>query len=320
MKREIDNGLNRNGVRMTKARMTRARMTKLNTKTSLTNGTSLASLTSLTSLMGLWLTTAVLAIAMGSLAGCRGEREDAPPRQFFPDLDDAPKYKPQGHTEASALFPDGRMMRQPPTGSVPFGTQGFRSQEPWASKFDKEAGDLLKADVGFYEGKASDGTYLVKAPIAFTKEDLLRGQERFNISCAVCHNHNGDGLGTVGSQWSYPVPTYHDDIYIDPKNEKSRDGYIFHVIHDGVWSPDRAQNKMPGYAHALSYDDTWRIVAYIRVLQSTRRGTLEDVPQDKRDEMRKMMEQKAAVEKAAVAATATPSATPAPATPPGGAK
>jgi mono/diheme cytochrome c family protein len=253
-----------------------------------------------------------LALGLATLAGCRGEREDAPPRQFFPDLDDAPKWKPQDHSE---FFADGRTMRLPPAGTVPFGTQGFRSEEPWAKKFDKQADDLLKADPAFYQGKAADGTYLAKAPIAFTKEDLLRGQERFNIYCAACHNYSGDGQGTVGVMWSYPVPNFHDDIYVDPKNEKSRDGYLFHIARDGVWSPDGAQNKMPAYAHAIGYDDAWRIIAYIRVLQSTRRGTLEDVPADKRDEMKKLMDQKAAA-----SAAAAPAATPAPAPATGGAK
>ena len=40
-----------------------------------------------------------LALAGGLLSGCRGDRSDKPPRQFFPDLDDSPKFKPQTKSE-----------------------------------------------------------------------------------------------------------------------------------------------------------------------------------------------------------------------------
>jgi hypothetical protein len=35
---------------------------------------------------------------------------------------------------------------------------------------------------------------------------------------------------------------------------------------------------MPGYKHALSHADSWAIVAHIRQLQTTRKGTINDVP------------------------------------------
>jgi cytochrome c len=168
----------------------------------------------------------------------------------------------------------------------------------------------VKADSVFYTGKGSDGTFVVTGPAMITKDDLARGQERYNIYCATCHNYTGDGLGIVGSQWSYPLPSFHDDVYNDAtKSEKARDGYIFNTIRNGVWSPDGAQNKMPGYAHALSYDDSWRIVAYVRVLQTTRRGSLEDVPAEKREEIRKAVDAAKAAAAAAAAAPATPATT-----------
>lgn len=255
------------------------------------------------------------AVSVGGLSGCRGERSDEPPHQFFPDLDDAPKWNPQSHSE---MYTDGRTMRQPVAGTVAFGRYPFTAGESnaaWAGKFDAQRADFVKADSIFYTGKGSDGTFAVTGPAKITKDDLARGQERYNIYCAPCHNYTGDGLGVVGSQWSVPLPNFHDDIYNDPKNEKSRDGYIFNTIRNGVWSPDGVQNKMPSYAHALSYDDTWRIVAYVRVLQATRRGSLEDVPADKREEVRK------AVDAAkAAAAAATPATTPATTTTTGGSK
>ena len=48
--------------------------------------------------------------ALMALGGCRGGRDDNTPRQFFPDLDDQMKWKPQGESD---FFADGRMMRKP---------------------------------------------------------------------------------------------------------------------------------------------------------------------------------------------------------------
>lgn len=236
-------------------------------------------------------TTLLLALVAGAvmLAGCRGEREDSPPRQFFPDMDDAPKWNPQTHSE---FFVDGRTMRVPPAGTVPFGRQSFVSDADWAASFNQQRADLLKADPIYYTGKNADGTFVAKAPIAFTAEDLKRGQERFNITCAVCHNYNGDGRGMVGAQWSYALPNFHDATgkYTNPAADQGRDGYLFQVIRKGVpggspENPDYVNTKMPSYAHALSVDDTWRIVAYIRALQASR-GTIDMVPEAQRDKVR----------------------------------
>jgi cytochrome c len=203
------------------------------------------------------------------------------------------------------------MMRQPVAGTVPFGRNGFvPTEESWSESFAKKRDDLLKADSPMYTGKDEKGAWIVSSPIKFTKADLLRGQERYNISCASCHNYNGDGLGSVGSQWSYPLPNFHDEKYRDGSLDTGKDGYLFSIARNGVWSPDGAQNKMPGYAHALSYDDTWRVIAYIRVLQASRTATLNDVPEAQREMMKSAIEQAAAAaaEKAASDAKAAPAA------------
>ncbi|GDX98741.1 quinol:cytochrome C oxidoreductase [Phycisphaerae bacterium] len=233
----------------------------------------------------------VLAASVGTLSGCRGEREDKPPHQFFPDLDDAPKWEPQGQSD---FYTDGRQMRLPPSNTVAFGRQGFVTQDDWADGFMQQREDLLKEDNGYYEGKAKDGTYLAVAPVRFNKEDLLRGQERFNIYCSACHNYNGDGLGMVGVQWSYTLPNFHDAKYKDPKADQGRDGYLFHIARYGVpggsaETPDYVNHKMPGYKHALTVDDSWRIVAYIRALQASKSGTIDDVPENLREKVREQM-------------------------------
>jgi mono/diheme cytochrome c family protein len=205
--------------------------------------------------------------SLATLSGCRGDREDKPPRQFFPDMDDAPKWKPQTKSE---FYADGRTMRQPVEGTVAFGRQSNVPQEDWGGNFVQQRDDLAKADPMTYEGRAADGTYLATIPATIKVDNdlLLLGKKKFDIYCSSCHGYDGNGKGMVGAQWSYPLPNFHDPKYItpskdDPKSELWKDGYIFHTALYGV----QEGAKMPGYKHALSAREAWAVVAYIRALQ-----------------------------------------------------
>lgn len=209
------------------------------------------------------------ALGLAALSGCRGDREDAPPRQFFPDMDDAPKWKPQSRSD---FFADGRTMRQPVPGAVPYGRVAFVSQDEWAQPWMTQRQELLRDDRAVVTGTNADGSYVARIPIAVTPELITAGAQNFNIYCAACHGYEGDGQGMVGRQWAAPVPSYHSPQYSDPNVETGRDGYIFHVARNGV-------RTMPGYAHAVSEREAWGVVAYIRVLQQSRRGTISDIPE-----------------------------------------
>jgi mono/diheme cytochrome c family protein len=247
---------------------------------------------------------ALLAVAgvcvAGVLSGCRGDRSDKPPRQFFPDMDDAPKWKPQSESD---FFADGRTMRVPVTGTVAFGRQGFVSSDDWADPFMQQRADLLKDDPAHYEGTNPDGSWveMIPATVPVDAKLLARGQERYNISCSSCHGYLGDGKGMVGQAWSYPLPNFHDAKYQPGATEEvvaadgrrvnrlaqtGLDGYIFHTARYGIAAAQHGQPaKMPGYAHALTHEDSWAIVAYIRALQAQRRGTIDDVPAQVRPDL-----------------------------------
>ncbi len=220
-----------------------------------------------------------VAMLLGPL-GCQGYREYKTPRQFFPDLDDQPKWKPQ---EKTGFYADGRTMRKPVAGTVPFGRNEFvrdPAQDAWAKDFMELRDDVLKEDKALYLGLNEDGkTYVEKIPMKVTIDLVKRGQNRFNIYCSVCHGYMGDGKGTVGEYFTVKPANFHDKKFIvfDPTipDPLTRDGYVFHTAREGVRS-------MPGYAHALTERDTWAIVAYIRALQASQQGTLQDVPESQR--------------------------------------
>lgn len=235
------------------------------------------------------------------LGGCRGERSDKPPRQFFPDLDDQPKYKAQS---ASTFFADGRAMREPVRGTVPFGSRPYTIAFEGKDFSDRDG--FLKADRRVYEGKEpvldADGSivmepgtstprevYVERIPVTVDAELLALGEKKYNIYCIVCHSQTGDGKGTVGTRWSYPLPSFHDPKYYRG-GEKGQDGYLFHVIRYGV--PNEGENapyplKMPAYATKVSEREAWAIVAYLRAIQAAHSSPLDAAPERERMDLEK---------------------------------
>jgi mono/diheme cytochrome c family protein len=94
-------------------------------------------------------------------------------------------------------------------------------------------------------------------PMQITKEDLDRGQERYDIYCSVCHGKTGYGDGMIARRgFNKPAPAnYHQD-----RLRQAPAGHFFDVMTNG-WG------AMPSYAQQVSVEDRWRIVAYIRALQ-----------------------------------------------------
>lgn len=219
--------------------------------------------------------------------GCRGDRSDKPPRQFLPGMDDQPRWMSQSESE---FFEDGRTMRPRPEGTVAFGRHDFipgafesAEGEAWGSSVIQTRTDMLRDDDGYYRGVDENGVYLRQMPLDVTKELLEWGQNRYNIYCVACHGYTGDGEGSVGLKWSYPLPNFHDPKY-NRGEETGDDGYLWWTALNGVFDDTGAQ-KMPGYSHALSERDAWAVVAYIRALQETRKGDLNDVSESEQQQL-----------------------------------
>ncbi|MBI5493877.1 MAG: cytochrome c [Deltaproteobacteria bacterium] len=190
---------------------------------------------------------AVVVLALLVL-GCRGQISDRPPIHIVPDMDWQQKYLPQ--QAGPSFFLDGRAMRPPVTGTVAQGQ--------------------LRADRVYEEGKTDDKHFVAVAPVEMTRERLLRGQERFNIYCAPCHDKMGSGKGMV-VQRGYPLP-------VDLTSERVRDmsdGEVFGVISNGV-------RNMPTYAPQIPVEDRWNIVGWVRVLGRSQYGKIDDVPEELR--------------------------------------
>lgn len=221
--------------------------------------------------------TMILAGAILSpMSGCRGDRSDKPPHQFFPDMDDQPKIKAQ---RESKFFADGEGQRPHVPGTVAYGDNTFNAEgetPAWADEMVKSQTDSLKDDESYYFGLVAGTTdqYVQRMPVEVTKELLARGQERFDIYCSMCHGYDAKGgdSGTVGRLWSIPPANLTDPKYTDRAGEFGADGYIFHVIREGLWTPT-GDLRMPSYKHAVTEEDAWAIISYIRALQAAQTET-----------------------------------------------
>lgn len=159
------------------------------------------------------------------------------------DMYNQPKYKPLAPSE---FFADYASARPLPPHTVPRGH--------------------LDEDSAFSFGKTDDGKLTDILPMPVTEALLKRGQERYNIYCSVCHGADGAGNGMIVQRGFPPPPSYHID-----RLRQAPPGYLYHVITNGY-------GVMYSYASRVEPGDRWAIVAYIRALQLSQDGRMEDVP------------------------------------------
>jgi mono/diheme cytochrome c family protein len=166
------------------------------------------------------------------------------------DMHDQPKYIP---LRPSNFFGDGRSARPLIEGTVARGHLGD--------------------DNAFFTGRGPDGKFVNEFPFPVTKAVMERGQNRFNVYCAPCHDRLGNGDGKIVRRGYRHPPSYHIDRLREVPN-----GYIYDVISSGF-------GAMPDYAAQIHPADRWAIVAYVRALQLAQNGKIDDVPADKRTEL-----------------------------------
>lgn len=185
-----------------------------------------------------WLPQAALCLALLAVTGCRKE------------MWVQPKYRP---LDMSEFFNDTMSARPIIEGTVAVGE--FHTNE------------------SFYTGLV--GTNVVEQfPLPVTESLLRRGQERYDIYCAVCHGLGGDGDGVIVQRGFPRPPSYHI-----PRLRQAPIGHFYRVITDGY-------GVMYPYASRVTPEDRWKIAAYIRALQLSRNATLEQAPAQAQEELK----------------------------------
>ena len=165
------------------------------------------------------------------------------------DMHDQPKFKP---LRANPFFADGRSARPLVAGTVARGT--------------------LQEDDRLFTGREKN-EFVATFPFPVTEQVIRRGQERFNIFCSPCHGGLGDGEGAVVQRGLKHPPSFHIE-----RLREAPVGYFFNVITNGF-------GAMFDYSDRIPVRDRWAIIAYIRALQLSQNAKIEDVPQEKRQEL-----------------------------------
>ncbi|MDJ0973306.1 MAG: cytochrome c [Planctomycetota bacterium] len=192
-----------------------------------------------------------LALVVFAVLGWRGRESGKPPVQFWNDMADQNKWKPQS---ATSFYADGRTARMPVDGTVPWGQ-------------DVQTPDPVHAQV------ASELYALEQGPLPVDRTLLARGKAVYANFCTLCHGAAGDGQG-VTTQYGMNNPP----AYTLERLRGATDGYLFKIITEG-------KGQMAPLAGRIPVDDRWAAVAWLRVLMRAGHASLDDVPEAARKEL-----------------------------------
>lgn len=196
------------------------------------------------------------------LSGCRGGTSNEQPLHLAPDMDWQPSRRAQSQ---SPIFADHRAMRPIDKHTV---AHGFT---------EEDRAKNLKEDDRFFRGMGKDGKPIARIPFEVNAAVVARGEERFNIYCAPCHDQTGSGNGLVprrsGGAFAGMPPFTKDLLRTAP------DGEIFQTITNG-------KGRMPSYASQIPERDRWAIVSWVRVLQVSQGGQVDQLTDEEKRKLK----------------------------------
>jgi mono/diheme cytochrome c family protein len=192
-----------------------------------------------------------LVACLGLLSfGC--ERDD----KFAIDMQDQPRQDPYDH---SPFFSDGASARPLVPGTV-------ARTEVYPDRMSQPGGG-----VGNLAGRQFPADFPTGGPQLQGR--LQRGQERYEIFCAVCHGITGDGDGMIVQRGFSPPPPFvpnEQDKATNPQRYarsqyllNAPPGHVYDVITNGY-------GAMYSYGERVPPEDRWAVAAYVRVLQQAK--------------------------------------------------
>jgi len=205
------------------------------------------------------------AVAVGvGIAGRQGRLSRQPPIEIFPDMDRQLKLRPQ---QPNNFFTNGLSSQLPPPGTV------ARSEPLQTVNGPVYAFEDAPANTGRVTGATN---FVETNPLPVNGQLLQHGRERFNIYCSTCHGALGDGnginkkLGVMSA-----VANLQDKRIVE-----MADGEIFNTITFG-------KGLMGAHGPLVPVADRWAIIAYLRALQLSQLGSVDDLPPDQRAVLKK---------------------------------
>jgi S-disulfanyl-L-cysteine oxidoreductase SoxD len=106
----------------------------------------------------------------------------------------------------------------------------------------------------YYPKEAREAAAARKNPIAATPDSLKKGADLFSVYCTPCHGTGGKGDGLVAAKFVPPPDLTNPDL------QKART--------DGYWQSYLGAGGavMPSYGEALSPEERWHVVNFLRTL------------------------------------------------------
>jgi mono/diheme cytochrome c family protein len=95
-----------------------------------------------------------------------------------------------------------------------------------------------------------------KNPFPSDKSSIIRGMNSYNIECARCHGEKGRGDGPAAARFDREIP----DLTVE-NVQNQPDGELYWKISEG-------RRPMPYKKKALTDDQRWDVINYIRSLKS----------------------------------------------------
>lgn len=108
-----------------------------------------------------------------------------------------------------------------------------------------------KSEAEAFDGK--DAAAAIPNPVPATAESIARGELLYRMHCMVCHGEQGRGDGPVGRKFEDPTPVDLNEDY----TQDQMDGQLFFTI-------TRGRVAMPFYRDALSQQERWDVINYLR--------------------------------------------------------
>lgn len=198
----------------------------------------------------------VCVVAVVGVLGFRGTHFRKPPLYIYPDMEVQPKLRPQIR---NGFFANGRSSQLPVPGTI------ARTQPILTATGSVQPYEDNPVTTGRVPGSTN---FVALNPIGVNSLSIKRGQQRFTINCSPCHGQLGDGNGITKKIGAMAVvANLHDKRIVEMP-----DGEIFEVITHG-------RNLMGGYGATVTVEDRWAIISYLRALQLSALGAIEDVPE-----------------------------------------
>ena len=152
--------------------------------------------------------------------------------QYFPDMYQSQAYEPYAESDA---FPQQTTALKPVEESVKRGWMPF---------------EYADSQQGYMKAKKE-----LENPVAYTEENVAKGEELYGLYCAICHGDKGNGKGWLVKQDKIMgVPSY-DDV-----GRAITNGSTYHTIYYG-------RNLMGSYAAQMDRKEMWQVTQYVMSLK-----------------------------------------------------